>query len=271
MKIVKAENLTFSYGGKNPRTALDAVSLEIEKGEFAAVLGKNDSGKTSLLRLISGIETAQRGKLTVCGFDVSYSNNIPAIRKGCAIIFSEPDRHFVRERVDEEIVYSLACRGIACTAEILAAAKKRARLHANGKAHISHLSSLQKICLCLACAIAGEPELLLVDDVFCELGYNERMRLMGILSSLNRHGMTIVLAGFDVQLASIAQRIILLSEGKIIADGKTREILENKALLEGAEIAQSFAMRCYFDLLEADIKLDNMPFTIDELVKEVCK
>ena len=208
MNITEFNGVSFGYG-KN--TVLKNFSLTIKKGEFAAVLGKNGSGKSTFARLINGLLTPDSGSVFTCGFNTSDERLIYEIRRRASFVFQNPDDG-IRSRVD--------------------VALKRTGLYEKRLALTSSLSGGEKQRLAIASALVSEPELLILDEPTSMLDPEGRRDFFDLLKKLISDGITAVLVTHDMEAAAHAGRCIVIDGGAVSFDGPPKTLFSDRELLE---------------------------------------
>ena len=225
---IELKNVCVNY----PRSgaALDNINFQINKGDFVGITGKSGSGKTTLIETIGGFHKPQEGFVCFEGIDI-YSVNFDQLnyRRKLQIIFQFPENQFFESSVYDETAYSLKMLKIPAdeieskTLNIL----KKLSLDVEKSRTISpfSLSGGQKRLLAIACALVIEPKVLLLDEPFAGLDGEGKANLIQILREEKEKGTRILLISHDPNLlCGIADKIIVLSEGKIINIGTPSEI-----------------------------------------------
>ena len=245
MKAVEAENLIFSYVSPESKSkSLSDVSVEIEKGEFIAVLGKNGSGKTTLARHFNALLSVQGGKLVVAALDASDKSNVWEIRKNCSMVFQNPDNQFVSTLVEEDVAFGVENLGIP-SAEIRARvdeALKTVGMYEFREKAPHKLSGGQKQRVAVAGIIAMKPQCIVLDEPTAMLDPSGRKEVIETVKKLNREeNITIVLITHYMDEAVEADRVIVVDSGEIKMDDTPENVFarvdEVKAL--GLDVPQS--------------------------------
>ncbi len=245
MSYIKAENLTFSYREDqdgNPVNVIDGVSLEIERGEFVAVVGRNGSGKSTLAKLLNLILEPTGGGLTVAGkrIDGELSDEeLLDVRRRVGMVFQNPDNQIIATEVDEEIAFGPENLGLppeeiqARVAEAVAAAG----LDGLEKKEPSRLSGGQKQRVAIAGVLAMHPECIIFDESTAMLDPRGRHEVLGIMKRLSRdRGITVIDITHLMEEAAQADRIIVLNRGKVEGEGTPDEVFLNRDLISRAGI-----------------------------------
>ncbi len=223
---LRLESIRFSYGGKQ-RLALDRVSLSFFPGDFAGIIGPVGSGKTTLLYCCNGLIPKEiRGKFSgsvrLAGQSLS-SLGFRQIARMCSMVFQDPDDQIFNLTVLDEVAFGPLSTG-ATQAQADAAARSALAKVGLGLCEDedpSELSSGQKQKVAIACALAQDSQVILLDEPVSSLDWKSACEVYDILSSLAKEGKTIVVTEQDTcLLAKHANRIIVMEKGKIIIDGK---------------------------------------------------
>jgi len=251
--IIQVKNLYFEYSsyegdeqGKDKSTAtvpvLHDVSLEIPEGQFAAVLGHNGSGKSTLAKHFNGILTPTKGSVTVAGLDVADDSTLQQLRQTVGMVFQNPDNQIVATIVEEDVAFALENLGVP-PAEIRV--RINAALENVGMArfakHAPHqLSGGQKQRVAIAGVIAMNPKCIVLDEPTAMLDPKGRLEVIKTVRKLNREGATVVYITHYMEEAALADRVIVMDDGRIIMDGTPKEIFREVERLKsvGLDVPQ---------------------------------
>ena len=241
--VVKVEKLWHAY--PNGVTALKSVNLEVAEGEFVAVMGRNASGKTTLLKHFNRLLTPTKGKVEIDGMDTCRAT-IAELAKKVGFVFQNPNDHLFADTVEEEIAFSLKNLGVD-SGEIESRVTEmldRFNIAAYRNHYPRSLSGGEKQRVALASIIAVRPKILILDEPTRGIEYKLKGELMNFIDGYRHQGNTVILISHDVEMvAEYADRVILLSEGKIVVDGNKHDVL-SRALLFSPQInrlVQAFA------------------------------
>lgn len=229
--LITAEDVHFSYTPNMP--VLQGVSLEIKRGEFVCLLGQNGSGKTTMVKHFNAFLKSTSGRVFFEGTSVDEIGPAKMGRK-IGFVFQNPDQMLFAANVFQEVAFGLRNYGIA---EKDITRKISASLEAvglDGKEEVDPfiMTKGERQKLAVACILACEPEVLILDEPTTGLDAKEQIAMMELLGKLNRAGHTIIIITHSVQVAAAyARRVILLESGKIISDGTAREIFSKPDLL----------------------------------------
>ena len=229
--LITAEDIHFSYLPNVP--VLQGVSLEIKRGDFVCLLGQNGSGKTTMVKHFNAFLKSTSGRVFFEGTPVDEIGPAKMGRK-IGFVFQNPDQMLFAANVFQEVAFGLRNYGIA---EKDITRKISASLEAvglDGKEEVDPfiMTKGERQKLAVACILACEPEVLVLDEPTTGLDAKEQIAMMDLLTTLNRAGHTIIIITHSVQVAAAyARRVILLESGKIIGDGTAREIFSKPDLL----------------------------------------
>ena len=236
--ILKVEGLSVSYGD-NP-TIIEDLSFSLKKGERLAIVGKNGAGKSTLAKALCGFVPSQ-GKLTYKGQDISQ-DSIAERSERIGFVLQNPNQMISQTMIFDEVALGLRLRGIeeAEVEERVHEVLKTCGLYSFRKWPISALSFGQKKRVTIASILVLKPEIIILDEPTAGQDYKTYTDIMNFLDSLQKQGHTIVMITHDMQLMlEYSDRCLVVVEGKIIADDKPVTILNQKDLLESANLKQT--------------------------------
>lgn len=241
--IISAEHLRFAYPGLDGApgvSVFEDLNLQVETGSFVAVLGTNGCGKSTLAKHFNSILLPSGGKVYVCGMDTSDEDRLMAVRRAVGMVFQNPDNQIVANVVEEDVAFGPENLGVA-SPEI-----RRRVTEALGQVgmyeyreHAPHLlSGGQKQRIAIAGILAMEPKCIVLDEPTAMLDPRGRKDVIETVKKLNREkGITIVLITHHMEEAAQAQRVVVLHQGKIAADGTPREVFRQVELLHSIGLA----------------------------------
>ena len=232
MSYIHIRGLEFSYINEleEPpvkKTVLKGIDLDIEKGEFVAVLGHNGSGKSTLAKCINAINLPEKGEVTVDGLDTIKEENLLPIRKRVGMVFQNPDNQIVATIVEEDVAFALENLGVEpkeirrrVDEALKTVGMYDYRLHAPHK-----LSGGQKQRVAIAGIIAMEPDCIVLDEPTAMLDPKGRSEVMKTIKMLNREkGVTIVLITHYMEEAAQADRVVVIDGGEKIMDSVPKKV-----------------------------------------------
>ena len=236
--ILKVEGLSVSYGD-NP-AIIEDLSFSLKKGERLAIVGKNGAGKSTLAKALCGFVPSQ-GKLTYEGQDISQ-DSIAERSERIGFVLQNPNQMISQTMIFDEVALGLRLRGIeeAEVEERVHEVLKTCGLYSFRKWPISALSFGQKKRVTIASILVLKPEIIILDEPTAGQDYKTYTDIMNFLDSLQKQGHTIVMITHDMQLMlEYSDRCLVVVEGKVIADDKPVTILNQKDLLESANLKQT--------------------------------
>lgn len=236
--ILKVEGLRVSYGD-NP-AIIEDMSFSLKKGERLAIVGKNGAGKSTLAKALCGFVPSQ-GKLTYKGQDISQ-DSIAERSERIGFVLQNPNQMISQTMIFDEVALGLRLRGIEETEveERVHEVLKTCGLYSFRKWPISALSFGQKKRVTIASILVLKPEIIILDEPTAGQDYKTYTDIMNFLDSLQKQGHTIVMITHDMQLMlEYSDRCLVVVEGKIIADDNPVTILNQKDLLESANLKQT--------------------------------
>jgi len=256
------------------RKAVREVSLTIEKGSFVAVLGRNGSGKSTLAKLLNGILVPQSGRVTAFGMDTADEENLLPIRRRAGMVFQNPDNQLVSNLVEEDVAFGPENIGIPHPElrervdHALAAVGMTEYAH-----HEPHrLSGGQKQRVAIAGIIAMMPRCMIFDESTAMLDPVGRREVVETMERLNREqGITVLSITHYMDEAARAGRVIVLSDGKVVLDGKPEEVFSHGDILRrvGLELPQCTAVSQY--LKARGIPLDGVLNTPEQCADAIAR
>ncbi len=260
--MIKFDNVNFAYDKNN---ILNNINLSIKKGEFVAIVGRNGAGKTTLMKLLNGLLKPTSGVVTIASLNTSYTRT-SELAKHVGFLFQNPDRQICRNTVKAEIEFGLKCI-LTDNADI----EKRCNSTIEKFGLIPDkdpfsLSRGERQKVALASVLALSPEILVLDEPTTGLDYKECMHIMETINELNSSGTTVVMVCHDMELvADFAQRIVVVGEGRILADDICRRVMSRQEVLKEASLAPP-------QIVELALKLGadfEDVFTVDEMTETI--
>ena len=221
-----ADQVTFRYreAGKN---AVDGLSLSIKRGEFVAVLGANGCGKSTLAKHFNAILLPTSGQVLIEGISTEQEENLIQLRQKVGMVFQNPDNQIVATVVEEDVAFALENLGVEPTVmrERVDEAMKLTGIYQYRDKAPHHLSGGQKQRVAIAGVLAMQPDCLILDEATAMLDPVGRDKVMRTVHRLNRDcGITVAAITHYMEEAATADRVIVMSEGKIVMEGTPKEV-----------------------------------------------
>lgn len=260
--MLEFKDVSFSY---NTTANVQNLNVKVEKGDFIAIIGSNGAGKSTFSKLCNGLLTPTTGDVFVLDKN-TRREKVSSLAKHIGFLFQNPDRQICCNTVKEEIAFSLRNNGIP---EDEIKRRVKAALEEfgfDGKVEPFNLSRGQRQRLCLACLIALNPEILILDEPTTGLDYKECMMMMNRIKLLNENGTTVIMVCHDMEVVlDFAKTVVVMNRGQILGQGETRKILADTQLLEKARLLQP-------QIAQVSTMLGNNfagIFTIDEMISRL--
>ena len=280
MSIINVKNLIHKYmtydDSENTQEikAIDDMSFSVEKGEFIAILGRNGSGKSSLAKHINGLLLPTEGAVYVKGMDTRDQQQILKIRQSAGIVFQNPDNQIVGAVVDEDVAFGPENMGRP-TEDIwkrVTKALEDVGMTAYREASPNRLSGGQKQRIAIAGIMAMEPECIILDEPTAMLDPQGRSHVLSLVKELNREkNITILMVTHHMEEVLLADRVIVMDEGKIAADGTPKEVFSQVEMLKELGLEVPPAAELAYKLRKEGVPIRDQIITKEELVEELCR
>ena len=233
--VLEFRGVCFSY---NSTANVKDLNVRVERGDFIAVIGSNGAGKSTFSKLCNGLLRPSAGDVFVLGED-ARRKKVSDLARHIGFLFQNPDHQICCGTVAEEIAFSLKNNGIEKDEIERRVERTIQEFGFDPKVEPYSMSRGQRQRLCLACLIALDPEMLVLDEPTTGLDYRECMEVMGRVRELNEKGTTVVMVCHDMEVVlDFAKSVIVMDRGKILAQGSTRDVLGDSGLLERARLLQ---------------------------------
>ncbi|MBF0567257.1 MAG: ABC transporter ATP-binding protein [Nitrospirae bacterium] len=270
--MIEAKGITFKYDSV---TALNNVSLRIERGLKYALLGANGAGKTTFLLHLNGILRPLSGKILFDGVEITYERKaLSNLRRRVGAVFQDPEVQLFSATVAEDVSFGPMNLGLS-----IREVKRRVddSLNACGiyelKERPTHfLSHGQKKLAAIAGVIAMEPKVLVLDEPIAGLDHVHRGQVIQIFSTLNARGVTLIMSTHDIDLAyEWADRVIVMKEGAVTGVGTPIEIFSDEKLLNSSLLYKPIVLDVYECLIRRGLLKEggNVPRFRDELIRRL--
>lgn len=229
-KFIDVVDLKFQYDEDNKINTLDGINLEIKKGEFLTILGHNGSGKSTLAKQLNAMITPSSGDVFVKGINTKDESKMYDIRSTVGLVLQNPDNQIVSSIVEEDVAFGPENQGIEprLIRKRVDEALKAVDMYEFKNAATYNLSGGQKQRVAIAGIIAMQPECIVLDEPTAMLDPRGRQEVLKTIKKLNKEkGITIVLITHYMDEAINSERVVVMNEGKIVADDKPINIFSN--------------------------------------------
>ena len=277
MSIIKTDNLTFEYIRRDEEgnvegitTAVDNVTLEINRGEFVAILGHNGSGKSTLAKHLNAILFPTEGTVFVDGKDTSDDANLWNVRETVGMVFQNPDNQIIGQVVEEDVGFGPENQGVP-TAEIwerMEESLKAVGMYEFRKKSPNRLSGGQKQRVSIAGVLAMHPKCIVLDEptaMLDPIGRKEVIRAVRALNDVEK--ITAILITHYMDEIVHADKVIVMDKGKIAMAGTPREIFSQVDKLKALSLDVPQVTMCAHKLRQAGLDIPEGILTNDEFVK----
>ncbi|AZZ65516.1 energy-coupling factor transporter ATPase [Metamycoplasma phocicerebrale] len=265
--MIEIKKLSYKYPGAS-KLALDNINLSIDEGQYIAILGHNGSGKSTFSKLLAAIYKASSGKILIDGIEIN-SENLKEIRRKIGIVYQNPDNQFIGSTVEDDIAFGLENKNVPH--------EKMEGIIKNYATVVGmvdfldrepqNLSGGQKQRVAIASTLALDPKIIIFDEITSMLDPKGRDDIYKIIHELHsKTQKTLISITHDMDEALLADKLIVFSGGKVIAEGKPIDILKNKNIIEIAKIDSPFIYK-----LSEMIKGVEPTYDGKELLEKLCK
>ena len=274
--FIKIEELSYLYedSAQDAPPALRELSLEINDGEFVAILGHNGSGKSTLAKLLSMVLVSTSGKIIIDGKDITSEDltddDVMEIRKNVGMVFQNPDNQLVATIVEDDVAFGLENLGVPSDEIRRRVDKSLSDLGMRDYAkHEPHrLSGGQKQRVAIAGVMAMQPKCIIFDESTAMLDPLGRKEVMNSIIKLNREkNITVVMITHYMEEAAMADRIVVLNDGAKLLEGTPSEVFEQEDVLVGCGLAIPQCTEIVHRLRECGIELDGECVSFDDCVE----
>ncbi|MBP2033092.1 energy-coupling factor transport system ATP-binding protein [Clostridium algifaecis] len=277
---IKIENLTHIYMKGSPfeKKALDCVNIEINEGEFVALIGHTGSGKSTLIQHINGLLKPDSGKIIIDGTDITDKNaDLNFIRKKVGLVFQYPEYQLFEETIEKDIAFGP--KNLGLSDDDIEKRVKRA-MNMVGLEYDKYknkspfeVSGGQKRRVAIAGVVAMEPKVLILDEPTAGLDPKGRDEILGKIKDLHKeYNMTIILVSHSMEdVAKLADRILVMDDGKCILDGTPKEVFSEADTLESVGLAVPQVTYLAKELKKNGFNISDNIFTVEQAKNEILK
>ncbi len=269
-EMIRVNDLKFRYSQAKDEYAVNGASLSVKKGEFVAVLGANGCGKSTLAKHFNAILLPESGTVTVEGMDTSDEEHLYDIRQKVGMVFQNPDNQIVATVVEEDVAFALENLGVP-PAEIrtrIDSAMQMAGIYKHRAKGPHKLSGGQKQRVAIAGVIALAPDCLVLDEATAMLDPVGREKVMSTIHHLNRDfGITVVAITHYMEEAAQADRVLVMSDGKVVMEGTPKEVFSQTEKVRALHLDVPQASELRVELEKVGIHLPTDIIDEDECTK----
>lgn len=281
MGIVETRNLVFEYIRRDEdgnvesiNKAVDQVNIDVQQGDFVAILGHNGSGKSTLARHINALLQPTEGAVYVSDMDTADESNIWKIRQQAGMVFQNPDNQIVGTIVEEDVGFGPENIGIP-TEDIWKRVEKALSdvgMTAYKDYSPNKLSGGQKQRVAIAGILAMKPKCIIMDEPTAMLDPNGRREVIETVMELNKkENVTIILITHFMNEAVKADKVFVMDKGKVVMSGTPREIFYDVKRMKELKLDVPQATEIAYELIQKGVPLPGGILTSQELVEELCR
>lgn len=273
--IIEFKNVTFTYP-EATKSAVKNINLNIERGSWTTILGRNGSGKSTVTRLINGLlipDDQEKSKIIVDDIPLN-EKNVWKIRDRVGIVFQNPDNQFVGATVADDVAFGLENRGIPRDEmlKIVPEAIKSVGMSDYINSEPSNLSGGQKQRVAIAGVLAVHPKIIILDESTSMLDPEGRQNILNIILKMKkRDNLTILSITHDIDEAQLADQVIILNDGIKVDQGTPNEIFNKVDQLKELGLDVPFAFKLKHKLSKAGISVPDYVNSEEKLVKFLCQ
>ena len=275
MEQIHLETKNLSYTYHDGTQALKNVNIKIRKGEKIAIMGPNGAGKSTLFSHFNGLNEPTSGHVEIDGEKIIFERDeLIKVRQKVGIVFQDPNDQLFAPTVKEDVAFGPMNLGLDYD-EV----EKRIResLEMVGMSGFEektphHLSGGQQKRVAIAGIIAMRPDIMILDEPTAGLDPEGVEKVLDILNKLNNEGISIVISSHDIEMVNqFADKIFVLHDGEIIAEGDKHQIFSDKELLKKAHLKAPVTTEILYKLKENGLDVDTEKISIEETVEEILK
>ncbi len=273
--IIEVKNVTFEYDdGEKKKTVIDNFNLNIERGSFTVILGHNGSGKSTLAKLLNGLYKPEKGNVFVDGINTRDENTEIEVKRRVGMVFQNPDNQLVASIVEDDVAFGPENLGLEPNVirQRVDNALKSVGMYEFREGTPHQLSGGQKQRIAIAGIIAMEPECIVLDEPTAMLDPMGRADIIKTILRLNREkNITVVLITHFMEEAELADRIVVMNNGCIIADGEPKTIFKDVKMLKSVGLDVPQTTELLFALQENGMAISTDVLSIDETANAIAE
>ena len=272
-EILSLRDVTYTYTPEEAdmRKAVEGISITVNDGEWIAIVGHNGSGKSTLAKLMNGLLFPESGEVRILGEPLN-EENLWAIRSQMGMVFQNPDNQFVGATVQDDVAFALENNGVPYEDMVVRVYESLAQVKMdqflNSEPH--HLSGGQKQRVAIAGALAIKPKILILDEATSMLDPQGRMEVLSTVQKLREETqLTVLSITHDLEEALLADRILVMNQGKKFTEGTPEQIFQRGEELVELGLDLPFAMKMSKLMRLNGVNLQGEHMSEEELVNDL--
>lgn len=262
--MIKVENVSFRY--KDSDLVLNNLNFNVYEGEILAIVGKNGSGKSTIGKLMAGITKLRNGNIWIDDIDISKRKNQEEIRNKVGIVFQNPDNQIIFNDIDDEVAFSLKNLDKTEIEKRIQEALEKVEMANFREKDLYTLSLGQKQRIMIAEILAKNPKYIILDEPTTMIDSLGKEKIYKIIKGLKKQGYTIICITNLADEILLADRVLILENGKIVAELQKEELLEEVDELKKYEIKVPTILEILAELKKEGISLDIEEYTTAQLL-----
>ena len=271
--ILEVENLSYKYQGENTE-ALHDLSFSVPAGSYVAIVGHNGSGKSTLAKIIAGLCSYKKGSVTLFGEKLE-KDNLPSLRKRMGLVFQNPDNQFVGSSVRDDIAFGLENRQVPSEKmdDIILEYATKVSMEKYLDHAPENLSGGQKQRVAIAGVLAMKPELIIYDEATSMLDPVGKKDILDITFGLREENpdLSVISITHDIEEALRADYVIVLNKGKLVLEGKPKEVFSHTDTLKEIHLDAQFVMSLIDNLKKEGVDIPDDVDTLEKLEEYLCQ
>lgn len=264
--MIKVQNVSFKYKNSESKV-LDNLNFSIKEGEIVAIVGQNGSGKSTIARLISGITKLKEGSIIIDDVDISKNKNYKLIQDKIGIVFQNPENQIIFNNIYDEISFSLKNLDKLEIEKRINHALVQVGMFELKEQDLYSLSLGQKQRMMIAEVLAKNPKYIILDEPTTMIDSQGKEKIYEIIRDLKKQGYTIICITNLADEILIADKTLVLNEGKIVGEIEKNDLIDKSSILKEFGIKEPTLLKILTRLKENGIMLNLQDFSIDELVE----
>ena len=268
--MINIENVSYRYDNSATST-LTNINLAISEGEYIALIGPNGSGKTTLIRQLNALLLPSSGTVSIDGLDTKEPRNLIEVRRRVGMVFQNPDNQIIGMTVEEDVAFGPGNLGLPSIEVQERVSNALATVGLNGfETRNPHtLSGGEKQLLALAGLLAMNSKYIILDEPTSSLDPNSRKVVLALLQKLKQQGLAIIHVTHSMDEAAIADRVLVINKGAIIADGSPGSILNQVDWLKSLGLAPPQFTELLWLLQQSGENVNTSIFDLNDTFSEI--
>jgi len=267
--MIKFDNVSFKY--KNGNIILENLNFEIKQGEFISIVGKNGTGKSTILNLMSGLIKPTKGNVFIDDIDTKSKKDFMKLRKKIGIVFQNPDNQILFPRVYEDIEFALKNLNFENRKERIEEALNLVNMKDFQDKDTYELSLGQKQRINIASVLAVKPKYIILDEPTTMIDSKEKDNIYNCLKGLKKQGYAIIFVTNNINEILLSDKVFVLENKQIKHIFNKKDIIDNVSLLEESDIKVPDIIQIILKLKEYNINLNLKEWTIAEIIDGIVK